>query len=95
VSFPQTTLYTKHHGLEEIAQLTECLPNKQEDRVQSSILHKMDVEANTCNPSTKGVEAGDQEFKISLGYILNMRLPCSTGDPVSKIATTSVALVTK
>jgi hypothetical protein len=41
------------------------------------------------------VEAGDQEFKISLGYILNMRLPCSTGDPVSKIATTSVALVTK
>ena len=51
----------------DIAQLTECLPNKQEDRVQSSILHKMDGEANTCNPSTKGVEAGDQEFKISLG----------------------------
>lgn len=37
-----------------------------------------------CNPRTLGVETGDEEFKVVLGYIRNVRSAClTTSSPVS------------
>lgn len=62
-----------------VVQLVECLSTMKE------ALHRIPsfTEPEMVAPSTQGLEAGDQTFKVILGYRESLKLPWSICDSVN------------